>query len=149
MLDLLIKAVLGGLLLLTAIQDIRNKSISTWILLSGLVLVVIGVPFTSSLSLLDRGLGLLTGLSVMGISKATGGKIGMGDGMLLCISGIGLGFWNNLELFAIGLFLAAIVSIVLLIMKKVNRKHSIPFVPFLFMGYLIIFMISKPWAGLF
>jgi leader peptidase (prepilin peptidase)/N-methyltransferase len=73
----------------------------------------------------------------------TGGKIGMGDGILLCVTGIGLGFWNNLELFGVALFLAAVLSIILMILRVVDRKKSIPFIPFLFAGYLIIVFASK------
>ena len=61
----------------------------------------------------------------------------MGDGMLLCITGLGLGFWSNLELFAIALILAAIVSIFLLMLRLADRKKSIPFIPFLLIGYVI------------
>lgn len=146
--DYIIRTCLGIILITTAIQDIRYKRINTWIIISGFVIIVICMPFSVSINLMERSLGLLTGLSLMGISKATGGKIGMGDGMLLCVSGVGLGFWANLELFAIGLFLAAVVSIILLIIKRVNRKYSIPFVPFLLMGYIIQTLVSKPWTVL-
>ena len=69
----------------------------------------------------------------------------MGDGLILSVTGLGLGFWNNLELFALALFAAALVSIVLLITRLANRKTSIPFVPFLFLGYLLHLISSKPW----
>lgn len=77
------------------------------------------------------------------ISKITGGKIGMGDGILLCITGMGLGFWGNLELFGIALFFAAVVSILLLIFRLADRKKSIPFVPFLFFGYVFLLIVGK------
>jgi leader peptidase (prepilin peptidase)/N-methyltransferase len=71
-------------------------------------------------------------------SMITSGKIGLGDGILLCITGLGLGFWGNLELFCLALSLAAGLSIMLLIFRLADRKKSIPFVPFLFVGYLIL-----------
>jgi leader peptidase (prepilin peptidase)/N-methyltransferase len=87
--------------------------------------------------------GLALGLGVILLSKATGGKIGLGDGILLCVTGLGLGFWTNAELFGIALSLAASVSVVLLIMRRADRKKSIPFVPFLLTGYVILLVISE------
>lgn len=143
--ELIMKSLMGILLLLTAIQDIYYKKISTWIIVIGGILLCICIPFCKELSLSDRALGLSVGAGVMITSKATGGKIGMGDGLLLSVTGIGLGFWGNLELFALSLFAAAIVSIALLAFKLADRKKSIPFVPFLFIGYIITFISSQPW----
>lgn len=145
MAELMMKGSLGVLLLVTALQDIRTKKISLWIVVAGAVLVCVFVPFTHSVSVIDRGVGTLVGLGVMITSKATGGKIGMGDGYLLCVTGISFGFWGNMELFATALFAAALVSIVLLVLKLADRKKSIPFIPFLFLAYLIRIIITKAW----
>ncbi|HKL80101.1 MAG TPA: A24 family peptidase [Mobilitalea sp.] len=145
MAELIMKSLMGIMLLLTAIQDLYYKKISTWIVVIGTILLCICIPFCKELSLLDRALGLSVGAGVMLTSKATGGKIGMGDGLLLGVTGIGLGFWENLELFALSLFAAAIVSIILLAFKLADRKKSIPFVPFLLIGYIINFISSRPW----
>jgi leader peptidase (prepilin peptidase)/N-methyltransferase len=74
---------------------------------------------------------------------ASDGKIGIGDGVLLCATGLGLGFWSNLELFAIALLLAAVISIVLLTFRLADRKKSIPFVPFLLLGYVFVMAADK------
>ncbi len=145
MTDFIIMVNIGILLLFTAIQDLRSKHISNWSILAGAVLICISIPFSHSLTLVDRGFGILVGILVILISKATKGKIGMGDGLLLSVTGLGLGFWGNLELFALALFAAAIVSIALLITRLANRKTSIPFVPFLFLGYILHFISSEPW----
>jgi leader peptidase (prepilin peptidase)/N-methyltransferase len=78
---------------------------------------------------------------VIFISRITGGKIGMGDGLLLCVTGLGLGFWGNMELFAYALFAAAAVSVILLILRLADRKKSIPFVPFLLLSYLFLTVV--------
>lgn len=141
---MVMKILIGALLLITALQDVRNKKINTSVVIFSLIIVLALVPFSEAISLLDRALGLLTGGLVIGISKGTGGKIGMGDGMILSVTGIALGFWTNIELFAIALLLAAVVSILLLITKRVNRKQSIPFVPFLLLGYLFLVFTAYP-----
>ncbi len=145
MTNLIINIGIGILLLITAIQDVRSKQISNWIILAGAALLCIGIPFSHGLTLADRGFGMLVGAGVILISKATGGKIGMGDGLLLCVTGLGLGVWSNLELFALSMFAAAVVSIILLIARLANRKTSIPFVPFLFLGYILQTINSRPW----
>ena len=40
----------------------------------------------------------MVGGIILFVSKITGGKIGMGDGFILCATGISLGLWANLEL---------------------------------------------------
>lgn len=135
--EILIKGFMAAVLIFTAVQDCIYKKISMWILVVGAVLLCACLPFCRTLSLPDRIFGLLLGGVVIGISKATRGKIGMGDGLLLCVTGIGLGFWGNLELFMLALISAAIVSIFLLIFRLADRKKSIPFVPFLLLGYII------------
>jgi leader peptidase (prepilin peptidase)/N-methyltransferase len=135
--------ILGALLLICAIQDLFKKRVYLWVIGIGAALTFICLPFLEKLSIADCIGGLTVGLITMLISKMTAGKIGMGDGILLCVTGIGLGFWNNLELFGIALFLAAVLSILLLLSRIVDRKKSIPFIPFLFAGYLIIVFASK------
>jgi leader peptidase (prepilin peptidase)/N-methyltransferase len=135
--------IVGVLLLLCAIQDILKKKLYLWMIGLGATVTIACIPFCDKLSLANRIGGLAIGLVVILISKVTVGKIGMGDGILLCVSGIGLGFWGNLELFGIALFLAAVLSIILLMCRLVDRKKRIPFVPFLFAGYLILFIASR------
>lgn len=144
--DQIIKVILGILLFVTSLQDVQTKKISLWIIAAGAVLICAGVPFSHSISVTDRAIGTLVGVGILITSKATGGKIGMGDGYLLCVTGISLGFWGNMELFAIALFAAAIVSIILLIFRLADRKKSIPFIPFLFVAYLIQLISTR--AGL-
>lgn len=137
---------MGLLLLFCGIQDTVKKKVYLWIIILGAFIVIACLPFCYSISIADRMCGLALGLSVVVLSKATGGKIGMGDGMLLCITGLGLGFWSNLELFAIALILAAIVSIFLLMLRLADRKKSIPFIPFLLIGYVTL-MLSEYGIG--
>jgi leader peptidase (prepilin peptidase)/N-methyltransferase len=143
MAEKLLMLILGVLLLLCAVQDILKKKVSLWILGLGAAVTITCIPFCEKLSPVSRIGGLAIGLGVIMLSKVTAGKIGMGDGILLCVSGIGLGFWGNLELFGIALFLAAVLSILLLMFRVVDRKKGIPFVPFLFAGYLILFSASR------
>lgn len=142
MADISMKVVMGVVLLLCGVQDAFKKKIYLWIILTGALLVSICIPFCHTVSIPDRIGGLIIGAMVILISVVTSGKIGLGDGMLLCVTGLGLGFWGNLELFALALFLAAVLSIILLVLRLADRKKSIPFVPFLLLSYLFLIVAN-------
>lgn len=136
--EYLMRGILGLLLIVVSIQDIKWKKIQVGIVLVASIVLCICVPFCSNLLIIDRILGLLVGLGVVLLSKATRGKIGIGDGMVLGVTGIGLGFWSNMELFALALSMAAVFSIGLIAFRRANRKTAIPFMPFLFVSYMIL-----------
>lgn len=131
------QGIMGVLLVFSAVQDIIKKKIWLWVIILGAVLIGICIPFNHNVTLLDRLGGLLIGLSVVLLSKVTRGKIGMGDGLILCVTGLGLGFWGNMELLFAALFAAALISIFLLAFRLADRKKSIPFVPFLLLGFVV------------
>jgi len=137
-----LKIILGILLLLCGVQDFIKRKIGIPIVIFGVLLTIICIPFCRTVSLLERFCGLGIGILVLVISKITEGKIGLGDGLLLCITGMGMGFWSNLELFGMALFFAALTSILLLVSRRADRKKSIPFVPFLLIAYLILTAIQ-------
>src|SRR5690554_5930806 len=101
------------------------------------------IPFSTTLSVLDRLLGITPGIGVLILSKLTSGKIGMGDGLILGVTGIELGFWGNMELFALALLFAALFSIVLLILRRADRKKAIPFIPFILLAYIVLMVQIK------
>lgn len=136
--EYIIKGLIGLLLIIVSVQDIKWKRIRIGVVLLAAILLCICIPFCPILSVIDRIFGLSVGLGVVLISKATGGKIGIGDGLVLSVTGMGLGFWGNMELFALGLSLAAVFSIGLIALRKANRKKAIPFMPFLLISYLLL-----------
>lgn len=138
MFEYVIRGLIGILLVIVAIQDIKWKKIRLWIVILSGLLLCLCIPFCSTLSITDRVCGLVIGLGVILLSKVTRGKIGMGDGLVLGVTGMGLGFWGNMELFALALAIAAFFSIVLIILSRANRKKSIPFMPFLLLSYMFL-----------
>ena len=69
----------------------------------------------------------------MFFSWLTKGSIGMGDGVLLVVTGVYLGGLGNLELFFTGLLLAACWSLGLLVFKRKRGKETVLLVSYLFM----------------
>jgi leader peptidase (prepilin peptidase)/N-methyltransferase len=138
MAEICLKFVIGIVLLSCGLQDMLKKKVYLWLLIAGGIVTIICLPFCDNISLVGRIVGAAVGVFVILLSLMTGGKIGIADGILLCITGLGLGFWGNVELFCLALLLAAGLSMALLVMRKVSRRTSLPFIPFMFAGYIII-----------
>ncbi len=129
------KYVMLGLLGFCAWEDVRKKQVAVIpVLLFGAIgtLLHLFFPICSIYSILC---GVLLGVATMAASYVSRGSIGMGDGILLAVTGVYLGGAGNLELFFTGLLLAACWSLGLLAFKKKKGKDEIAFVPFLLLSY--------------
>ena len=125
------------MLIITSVQDIRWKKIRLWVVILGMVLICICIPFSTTLSVLDRLLGITPGIGVLILSKLTSGKIGMGDGLILGVTGIELGFWGNMELFALALLFAPILHCTI-DTKACRQKEGYSFIPFILLAYIVL-----------
>lgn len=130
------EVLMGIWLLWCSVQDIKEKKISIILLTAGGVLLSALFLLTGGIAVTSRLSGLLLGLLLLAVGRLFKDQIGAGDGAIICITGICLGFAKNLNLMLLGLSLAAILSLFLLIFKKAGRKDTIPFVPFLLFSYL-------------
>ena len=130
------KYVLLALLCLCAWEDFKKKEVRVIpILMFGIVgmLLHLYAPTCSIRSVL---LGCFLGAAIMAFSCLSRGSIGMGDGILLAVTGVYLGGEGNLELFLTGLAFAAAWSLAMLALKKKKGKDEIAFVPFLLISYV-------------
>ncbi len=129
------------LLSICAIEDLKHKEVTvTYILLFGILGVLLHL-FYPEASVYSMLWGLLLGVAVILISILTHGEIGLGDGILLTVTGIYLGGYQNLELFLIGICLAGIWSLGAILLKKKKRKEKIAFMPFLLMAYAFMLVV--------
>ncbi len=131
----------GGLILVEGIRDLYKRKISmVSILLFGIFGIMIQLPHIKENWPGIVG-GIFIGVIIYGLSKLTKGKIGEGDGWILMVTGIFLGFRNNIMLLLLSLWVAAAVSIFLLLLKKAKRKTELPFVCFMIPGYILLLII--------
>jgi leader peptidase (prepilin peptidase)/N-methyltransferase len=128
-------------LLLCSLQDIRNKKINIILIISGFLVLSISSVICGEVSLLSRLAGLSLGLLLLGLHPITRGQIGIGDGLIVCTTGLCFGFSQNAILLVYALFAAAIVSMILILFFRANRKNTIPFIPFLLLGYVGVLFI--------
>lgn len=100
---------------------------------------IMGVMVILSLELF---LDLLPGLLLLGFSAATKEAMGRGDGWFFLVSGVFLGFWKNIVLFAGGLFLCFPVAVCLLTGGRGKSAGTrLPLLPFMFpvgLGVLLL-----------
>ena len=129
-------------LFIMTIQDIRKKELSLKVMvlffLAGLALRI----FFDGSGFIDALYGMLIGAAMIVLSKLSRGAAGLGDGIVLVVTGLYMGFDVNLEIFIWGLSLCAIVGLFLLLVMKADRKKRIPFVPFLSAGYLLTALVE-------
>lgn len=138
--ELIQKAVLFCVLIMTAYEDWKYKTIRTSVLCvsgaAGIVLHLYNMPNDSR----DMILGAAVGVGIWVLAAVSGERIGKGDGALFTVSGIFLGFEKNLALFLTALFLAGIAAFFLLTIGRKERSYQIPFVPFVLAGYLMVLL---------
>lgn len=112
------------------VEDMRRQSLPVPLLLVVFVAAVILRLFFVG-DVVQGIAGSVAGGIVCVIGKISRGQIGSGDGFLLMVTGILLGFWENMELLLAGLFFCALFSAAALVLWKKGRKYRVPFVPFL------------------
>lgn len=142
--DALIKGAVFVFLCICAVFDIRKKEIPFASAVSGmaaagvLTLWRIGNGTASAAEII---LSLLPGAFFLLVSRCTKEKVGYGDGLLLLITGLAVGFYQCFFGLCISLLLSAFFAAFLLILRKAEKESRIPFVPFLAAGMGVCFII--------
>ena len=121
---------------LLAVEDIRRKEMSWWKLGVLACICLIGCICMPQKDLWSMAGGLMIGLCMVGISFLSKEQIGIGDGVVTGMLGCLLGARGCLVMLCIASCLMAVISIGILILKKGNRKTTLPFVPALLGGYI-------------
>ena len=135
---LVCKILFGVYLTYLSVEDIRKKSLPVPGIAAGLLFV----PFfvitegASNITLLDNLKGMIPGVLLIFISFLSRGQIGIGDGAVVLITGVAIGIGNIVIVLTGALMLISVFSMLMLLLGKLNRKSTLPFVPFVFAGYL-------------
>jgi len=88
--------------------------------------------------LADSMYGLLIGGGIFLLVYLISRKgLGGGDVKFMAAAGLYLGFAETLPVILYGTVIAAFVGLVLIFIKKIGRKDTMPLVPFLFAGIII------------
>lgn len=134
------------LLILAAVHDIRSRKIPVFLLIgigiqSVLILILRLICQDGTNPVITALLGVLPGLALCLIGWFSK-KAGLADGIILCAVGLSENYICGLLILCAGSVLLSVLSIVLLVLKKVNRKTQMPFVPFLALGDIVWISLS-------
>ena len=130
----------GVCLLIESIWDIKTRKIPLWISL-GFGCSSFFYSLCCQRSYSSFFFALLPGIVCLFLGFFTRQAIGYGDGILLCALAMLYPLEELMELIVVAIFFAGIVGFILLIMFRKSGKFEIPFVPFLFLAWIIIQVI--------
>ena len=83
-------------------------------------------------------IGILIGILLLLAGRFCGGCIGTADGIMTAVIGGMIGYQDTLLLLMNGILAAAVFSILLIVIKKAGRRTTIPFIPFMLLGYIMV-----------
>jgi leader peptidase (prepilin peptidase) / N-methyltransferase len=141
--------------LLLAVVDLRTLLLPNRVLLpgsvGGVVLLAVAAATDGSWPALGRALlaGIVAAAALLVLALISPHGMGMGDVKLAGLLGLYLG-WLGWPVVLTGLFLGfvlqAVVGLVLLAARRVDRKAGLPFGPALLAGTLAAALLSEPWV---
>lgn len=130
------------ILLFEGLSDIRYRSVSgIRILVFGVLGILINI-FWCYQTLWSIVGGVVVGLILLVYAFFTRGAVGIGDGIMFVCLGIYLGTSRNIKLLFLSLVVAAVVGIVMVIVKKKSIKSQIPFVPCILLAYTAMLIME-------
>lgn len=130
------RACLLGILAYNSGKDIKTKEIP---LLANVLFGILGSGWSLYTGDLEPSLlcgGIILGGFIFLLGILTKEAIGIGDGVLLMVTGSFLGGTENFLLFFFALLGAGSYAALLLVLKKAGKKTAIPFAPFLLASYM-------------
>lgn len=126
------------LLFIISICDIKEMLVHkylTYALMFVCALIMLLNPYTGVINNLVTG-SFMT-IACIVAYKLSGNKIGSGDVKVIASLSFALGYPLIFSLLFAAMFMAMIYGIVLIITKKATVRTEIPFIPFIFLGYII------------
>lgn len=130
-------------IVINGITDICKKKISLIACLTGCIAAVyllicnVHNHMTVVELIISGFIRIIPGVLLMGISFVSRQAIGMGDGLIISITGLFLGMIETIEILFWALLCSAAAGSCFIVIRKANRKTELPFVPFILLGYFL------------
>lgn len=128
-----------------AVFDIRKKEVPINLILTGIVFssgINIWQIYDRNITIADAGAALVVGVFMIGVSFCTRERIGYGDGLILIVSGLMIGFYQCFLGLCISLVFSSVCALFLLMTHKAGKDSGLPFVPFLTVGMGVSFFVQ-------
>lgn len=129
-----------GMLGICSYEDIKTRKIGVVAVLVFAIFGVISRLLMGSPDLKGMLGGMLLGGFLFFAGTLFKGGLGSGDALMVTVSGIYLGFWNNLILLWTASLLVGILGVILIVTGRKNLE--IPFAPFLLVAYLALLVLE-------
>lgn len=132
---------------LSVVDIIRRKIPSAVCFLIGIAILV-WLYAMQEMKWTDSLTGACIGIFLIAAAVVTGQAVGIGDGVVFLLSGLLLGFWGNMQLLILSLFIELLFVGGYMLAKKLKNgkptmsealKKRIPFLPFIFISYIFIY----------
>ena len=121
-----------------AFMDIRRRRVPIWLLVvSGMFVTCASVCeiWKGSMGGTEILWGILPGFVLL-LTAALSKKAGLADGVVLLLLGVMTGFRECTFSFTFSMLAISVISLALLMMKRVGKNTKMPYLPFLWVGYL-------------
>jgi leader peptidase (prepilin peptidase)/N-methyltransferase len=144
--------VYGSILIVLSGIDLEHQKIPNILIYPAIGLALIMIPFLHTNDIWMMLAGGLLGFGVLFlIAVLAPGAMGMGDVKLVIFLGLIIGFPDVVLALFLGFVSGGLVAGILLILKKIGRKDSIAFGPFLALGGFVTLLygsqIIEWWLG--
>lgn len=133
--------ILGFILLIQGMIDLRYKEIPVWISVAGAVVGIV-ISLLEKREMLSILLAILPGVIALLFAKVSRETIGYGDGVLFLVMGMYMSWEEVLEIVILAFGIAGVCALILIVVFQKKRNYQIPFVPFLAASYLLCLEIG-------
>ena len=135
------KAARASLLLIFAVfalEDHRNRKISLAMILTGIAAGFGSRMAGGKMDISDIVLSLVPAAMIALISFAGAGAAGCADACMAAVTGLFLGWHQNMVLIAVSFLICAAFSILLICLRRIKWQDSLPFAPFMLAGLVAL-----------
>lgn len=139
---MVVQGIMLSYLTVLSVEDIRKKQIKVFSLGLGAFIVLIALFLYTQPSLLERWIGALIGGIMLLIGFLSKGAIGAADSVIILYLGVLYGATFVLSVLCIASVICCLCCIIFLGFRIMNRKKRIPFIPFLFVGFIVNLLVE-------
>ena len=128
-----------------AVSDLRSRSVRTVPCVSYLILALCWrccLVYRGKSGLFSLAAAAAAGMILFLAAYLTGQQIGYGDCLILTAFGFGCGVRAMMELLFSASVLASFTAVILIAVRKADRKSPLPFVPFLAAAELTLMIMT-------
>jgi len=137
--EIIMYGILAIILVVLSVMDIVNRKILIWLPAIAAASRLAYLMFTREYQELIKcsiGAAVVIGTGLV-LTRVTEGAVGEGDAWVCGTVIFHMGCIDGITAIIAAFILAAVYSAALIMIKRADRKHMIPFVPFICAGYII------------